>query len=149
MDVASQAGDGLPDARVLRRAVLDLLAQEHRKVFPPALHVGMPGGTVARFIQPAKSRWDTGRADPGLDRALRSELVAALLTRVGLVPPPMAWLTRPGPLTPLTTDIPWVAAATSAFAEAGLPPVMVVVTRRGWVDPRSGRSQRWRRLRPR
>jgi hypothetical protein len=134
---------------VLRQAVLDLVGQEHRRVFPPTLHVGTPGGQVARFPEPARSRWGPGRADLGLDGALRSELVAALLTRVGPVPPPLAWLTRPGPLAPLTTDAPWVAAVTSAFAEAGLPPVMLVVTRQGWVDPRSGHSRRWRRLRTR
>jgi hypothetical protein len=46
-------------------------------------------------------------------------------------------------------DAEWLSAARSAFAEAGVDLTMVVVTRRGWWDPRSGRRREWKRLRRR
>ena len=44
-------------------------------------------------------------------------------------------------------DLRWLAAARAAFREIGAPLTYVVVTRNAWVDPRSGLSRRWKRLR--
>ncbi|HYF74034.1 MAG TPA: hypothetical protein VD864_14485 [Nocardioides sp.] len=129
-------------ALVLRRAVLDHVRTERRRWFPALLHVGMPGGPAEVFA-----------ADPGepLDHALRADVVAALLHRArrrgGAVP--MLWLTRPGPLELQDVDAAWLSAARTATAEAGTVLTLVVVTRRGWRDPRSGVRQEWKRLRQR
>jgi hypothetical protein len=84
------------------------------------------------------------------DHALRTDVVAALLrrtTRPGVEP--VLWLTRPGPLDLQDEDAAWLAAARAATGEAGRALTMVVVTRKGWRDPRSGVQRTWRRLRPR
>ena len=62
---------------------------------------------------------------------------------------PMLWLTRSGPLEAGDLDLAWLAAARSASAEAGVDLMLVVVTRRGWFDPRSGVRRVWQRLRDR
>lgn len=160
LEPAPHGEPGSPElAGVLRRAVLDFVLAERRRVFPPTLHVGRPCGAVGWFREPeSPPRSDGpprgGRTRPGmsagrLDHALRTDIVAALLTRVDERPPVLVWLTRRGPLTPLSTDASWLSAVVAACGEAGLRPAMVVVTRRGWLDPRSGRSQTWRRLRQR
>ena len=59
------------------------------------------------------------------------------------------WLTRTGDFVLEDPDAAWLSAARSAYAEAGLCITMVVVTRRGWWDPRSGASRKWKRLRAR
>lgn len=127
--------------RELRRAVLDHASREHRRVFAPLLHVGSPGGEVVVLgLGP----------DEHTDHGLRCDLVAALLRRAlrpGCVP--MVWLTRTGDLEPQDVDLAWLAAARAAYAEADLPLTMVVVTRHGWRDPRSGLSRTWQRLRQR
>ena len=62
---------------------------------------------------------------------------------------PLVWLTRPGELDLQDVDAAWLAAARTAYAEAAAPLTMVVVTRRGWRDPRSGVRREWKRLRQR
>jgi hypothetical protein len=124
----------------LRRAVLSLRAVERRRVFGPVLHVGEPGGCEVPFaVRPAQP----------MEHALRADVVAALLPRLAASPerPPLVWLTRPGELCLQDVDAAWLAAARTAFAEAGLPLTMVVVTRQGWWDPRSGLRREWKRLR--
>ena len=59
------------------------------------------------------------------------------------------WLTRAGPLDLQDVDAAWLAAARTAASEAGVALTMVVVTRRGWCDPRSGARREWKRLRDR
>jgi len=128
---------------VLRRAVLEHATTERRQVFPAVLHVGTPGGTQAlHAAQPPAE-------DGPIDQSLCTDVVAALLARVGADPAPLVWLTRPGELCLQDVDAAWLAATRAAGAEAGLPLPMVVVTRRGWWDPRSGTSRTWRRLRAR
>jgi len=61
----------------------------------------------------------------------------------------MIWLTRPGSLALEDVDAQWLRAARSAAAEAGVALTLVVVTRSGWVDPRSGACRVWKRLRER
>jgi hypothetical protein len=75
--------------------------------------------------------------------------VAALLRRTAGTEPRLVWLTRPGDLALQDLDAAWLAATRAAGAEAGLPLTMVVVTRHGWRDPRSGAGRTWKRLRAR
>ena len=131
---------------VLRRAVLDHVVTERRRTYPPLVHVGRPGGPEEVFaVQPGDDRHQTV-----LDHALRCDVVAALVRRSrrsGSVP--MVWLTRPGELDLQDVDVQWMAAARAASAEAGIGLTLVVVTRRGWRDPRSGVRHEWKRLRQR
>lgn len=128
-------------AQVLRRAVLDHVRTEPRHRFPALLHVGVPGGAE-----------DVVAAEPDgpVDHALRADIVAALLQRgrrSGTVP--LLWITRPGPLELQDVDAAWLAAARTAAAEAGVRLTLVVITRRGWFDPRSAVRREWKRLRQR
>ena len=61
----------------------------------------------------------------------------------------LVWLARPGDLDWQDADADWLSAARAAFGEAGVALRFVVVTRDGWVDPRSGGGVAWRRLRDR
>lgn len=126
---------------VLRRAVLDHRRAERRRCFAPRLQVGIPGGPTEVFVS---------GADEVLDHALRADIVAALIARArrhGAVP--MIWRTRPGELDLQDSDVGWLAGARTAAAEAGIALTLVVVTRRGWFDPRSGARREWVRLRER
>jgi len=126
---------------LLRRAVLDLGVTEKRKAFAPVVHVGVPGA--------AHLTYEPGRDQP-LEHGLRADLVAAFLRATGTDPvEPLVWVTRTGEFVLEDADAAWLSAARSAYAEAGVPLTMVVVTRRGWWDPRSGRSRVWQRLRRR
>jgi hypothetical protein len=124
---------------LLRRAVLDLAERERRRVFPPALHVGVPGGTLATF--------DQADGEP-LDLTLRVDVVEAMIRSLGRTPaPPLVWLSRPGPLDTQDVDLCWLAASAAAAAELDLELRMVVVDRHGWRDPRTGVGHRWTHLR--
>jgi hypothetical protein len=126
----------------LRRAVLDFRTSERRRVFGPLLRVGVPGGHALVVAA------ETGDAT---DQALRADVVGAMLRRTATdtPPAPLVWLTRAGSFTLHDADAAWLAAAAAAYAEAGAPLTMVVVTRQGWWDPRSGLSRVWKRLRQR
>jgi hypothetical protein len=125
---------------LLRRAVRDHAVGERRRHLPVVLHVGEPGGRVARLgldgLEPT-------------DHGLRTDVVAALRVRAGARPDDLVWLTRGGGLELQDVDARWLAAARAAYAEAAEPLVFVVVNRRGWRDPRSGLGQSWSRVRPR
>lgn len=125
--------------RLLRRAVVDHVGSLSGRAVPTVLHVGTPGGVRRRFAVPGEET---------TDHALRADVVAAMLgrRRAG-APTPWVWLTRAGDLTLHDLDAQWLAAAATAYAEAGADLTMVVVTRRGWRDPRSGAGQTWVRLR--
>ena len=124
----------------LRRAVLAWKAADRRLRRPAVVHVGDPAGMVLTYPAP----------DPALDLAVRTEIVAALLLRVGgRVVEPTVWLGRTGDLTWQDADADWLAASAVATHEAGLDLTLVVVTTHGWSDPRSGVQRRWRRLRQR
>lgn len=124
----------------LRRAVLRLRDASPRRVFAPVLHLGRPTGASLAYAVPS---------GPGLDHAVRCDVLARLLRRLDPDVQPIMWLTRPGQLSLHDLDAAWLAAAGSAHAEAGLPLTMVVVTRQGWWDPRSDARQVWKRLRDR
>lgn len=126
--------------RRLRAGILAFKATEHRRRFPLAVHVGVPGEDHPAFTeQPV----DT------LDQGLRTEIVGVLLERIDGPEAPVTWLTRPGEPVHHDADHAWLAAALAAHAEAALPLTMVVMTRSGWYDPRSGTRRTWVRLRPR
>ena len=126
----------LADRRALRVAVLTLARTDHRRRVPPALHVGVPGGPVTAVID-----------DPGWDHGLRTEIAGALLR--ARHDPPWVWVVRSGPLSAQDVDMAWLASTVAAAAERGVDVAFVVVTRHGWVDPRSGLRQEWKRIRER
>jgi len=129
----------LPAASSLRLAVWHLRRDEVRRRFPPRLHVGVPGGQEVAFEDVAADR---------LDAALRVEIAAALLSRaLELTETPAAWLTREGELSSHDADLAWLAAVGAAAGEAGVLVPLVVVTRRGWYDPRTLARKEWKRLR--
>ena len=131
----------------LRRAVLDHTATEHRRSFLALVHLGIPGGKEVAHAH---------REDEPTDHWLRTDIIHSMRRRVG-VPDPIVWLTRPAEAEPEAigavglgiedVDLRWLAAARAAFREIGAPLTYVVVTRNAWVDPRSGLSRRWKRLR--
>lgn len=141
--------DPLPHGldRLLRRAVLDHVTSEHRRSHAPVIHAGLPGEAVTSLS------WDNHR----LDHALRTDALEALLRRLDRPAAtgagtgwclPFVWLTRRGTLELQDIDLLWSSAAGTAAAELGRAVPMVVVTRQGWCDPRSGTTRTWRRLRP-
>ena len=128
---------------LLRRAVVDHAQREHRRLHPPVLRAGVPGGRVADLeLSPGEP------VDPGL----RTDVVAALRARAvaGVDPDEdhLVWLARTGDLGLQDVDALWLAAARAAYAEAGAALTFVVVNRRGWRDPRSGLGRTWARVRP-
>lgn len=125
-----------PTSLLLREAVRRHAAGERRRRFAPLVHVGHPG--VHEQCAPAPLH--------GTDAALRADLMAALLARCP-VTAPLVWLTRPGELVTSDVDAAWLPAARTAWAEAGRDLVWVVVTRRGWWDPRSDLRREWQRIR--
>ena len=128
------------DAR-LRRAVLDHVTSESRRVFPLVVHVGSPGAPTLELVL------DEARPD----HALCVDVVTALVHRARreLGPAsPLVWTTRPGSLVVQDRDLTWSGATHAAAQELGTTLAMVVVTRQGWCDPRTGATRAWRRLRP-
>ncbi|CAN5383368.1 hypothetical protein BH09ACT6_BH09ACT6_19020 [soil metagenome] len=126
--------------RFLRRMVVDHVTSERRRTFPPVLHVGRPGLSVA----------DLPLDDEPFDHALRTDALEAMVRRLHDpdAPRPLVWLTRRGTLEAQDIDLRWSSAAQAAAAELSHDLPMVVVTRQGWRDPRTGAAHTWRRLRP-
>jgi hypothetical protein len=123
-------------ARALRRAVLALATSERRRHFPAVLHVGTPGGACASVEDDRD--WDAG---------LRADIAGAALRTAGRAA--TAWLTRPGDLGLQDVDAAWLGPLLRSAEESGVDLVYVVVTRHGWVDPRTGVRREWRRIRDR
>lgn len=120
----------------LRRLVFELRRSTRARVFPPVLHVGVPGDEV--FVAPAGD----------LDHALRADLVLTLLAMHREEALPSVWLTRVGQPGGHDLDAAWEAAARAGFAESGAPlPWFAVVTKQGWVRPLTGEGRTWQRLR--
>lgn len=133
-----------PDAEelaLLRTAVAQHARSEIRRRFAPMLHAGVPGGRPGQEVVLGLS------GSAGLDHALRTDLVEAVLRRTPVSDRPLLWLTRPGGLDLEDADLAWSAAAATARLETGLGHRFVVVTRHGWRDPVSGARRQWRRLR--
>lgn len=124
----------------LRRAALEHATTERRLVHHlPLVHVGVPGREAVHPVRP----------DEPTDQALRADVVAAMVRRQLGPSTPLVWLTRPGELAVQDVDAAWLAGSMQAYDEAGLALVFVVVNRHGWLDPRSGLSRHWVRLRRR
>ncbi len=134
-----------------RRAVLEFRANQHRRVFPTTVHVGDPDGHYESYVDSEHiHRTRRTRHGSGLDHPQRSDIVGVLLDRLEPAEAncAMVWITRSGDVgTVHDDDASWLAAALKSFAEAGLPLTLIVITRSGWYDPRSGVLRRWRRLR--
>jgi hypothetical protein len=126
----------LADRRLLRAAVLELATTDHRRHVPPVLHLGVPGGSTLAVAD-----------DPAWDHGLRTDIAGAVLRARD--DPSWVWVTRSGPLSMQDVDAAWLGPVTAAAAERGVDPAYVVVTRHGWVDPRSGLRQEWKRIRRR
>jgi len=127
--------------RALRSGVLAHRAEPDRDA--TVLHLGDPAG--ARLAHRL-------RRNESLDAALRVDVIGALLLRLRTeheVGDRLVWLARPGTLAWEDVDAAWLSASVAAFAEAGLDLAFVVVTRHGWIDPRSGQGVQWKRLRDR
>jgi hypothetical protein len=130
----------------LRLVVARLRRVQPRGAFSPGVHVGTTADHCVSFIP--------GVTD-ALDDGLRVDVLTSLLLRSRTGTPtispgdsaPLVWLSRPG--TPQWHDFEsaWLGPAVRAYAEAGLPLTLVVVTKGGWVDPRSGVGRSWVRLR--
>jgi len=134
----------LPSAARLRLAVAAFRTGESRRVCPPCLHVGVLGHRGEGVFE---ATFEEDRHGP-LDPDLRREISAALLSRALLfTETPDFWLTRSGHLTTHDGDLAWLAATAAAAGEADLTQTFVVVTRRGWYDPRTLRRREWARLR--
>ena len=133
----------------LRAAVLDFRETEHRRRPPATVHVGLPGRCMASFAPGPGEAPDAALAVDvvgGLLQRARRELSALLGPEHPL---PITWLTRAGSPAVHDADVLWGSATRSAYAEAGLVPTFVVVTRDGWVDHATGVGREWRRLRRR
>jgi hypothetical protein len=115
-----------------------LRARDHRRTFPPELHVGRPAGPRVSVEVPA--------ADVGL----RLDLCAAMLDRWREEHggPAFGWVLRAGVPVPHDEDLAWYAAAVRAFGALGeTPQGFRAVTRAGWLDVVTGESRVWKRLR--
>ena len=126
----------------LRQEVGLLRQAERRRRFPLGVHVGHPGGARASAQVP----WPV----PDLyDGGLRLDLVDALLGRgEGDGAGHSVWLTRPGMPEHHDVDTSWWSSARHACSARGRTlSGFWVVTRYGWLDPGTGTSRAWKRLR--
>lgn len=133
-----------PVLNFLRERVLELRTRCPRSSIHPVLNVGVPGHADLCRTSPAEDN---------LDQGLRASLLAALLEVArsgdGLERAPWVWVERGGVTDWHDLDADWLPPTLQAYAEGGLPATFVVVTRNGWVDPRSGVGRWWKRLRVR
>ena len=134
-----------------------LRTSEHRRSHPSVAHARGPGGHAwceLPWSGPAGRRTTSPDGDAlgpaELDLAGRREVAGRLLDQVagdgGAGQAPLLWLTAPVGEAPAAAGG-WTAAVLAAAHERGLDPTWVVVTRRGWLDPRSGVGGRPRRAR--
>lgn len=140
----------------LRHAVLKFRQLEHRRIYPTRILIGHPDGLHHQFeVPPPPPRVGRGptAAASVMDAAQRVDVVGALLDRwlmAEITSAPLLWLIRPGSLDGVhDLDADWLAAGYHAFGECRVELTMVVITRRGWFDPRSRVARRWKRLRAR
>ena len=85
--------------------------------------------------------------DRAWDAGLRADIAGAALRAVDRAT--TAWLTRPGGLVLQDVDAAWLGPLLRSAEENDVDLVYVVVTRHGWVDPRTGVRREWRRIRDR
>jgi hypothetical protein len=136
-----------PPAAWLRARVLALRTHTRRRVFPGTVEV-VPHGLAAHA--PPAAAWEYGR-EPG-DHALRVDVLVRLLTDCGCRGLPLVHVVhvRPGPHEPGDLDLGWAAAATVAAGVSGTDVAgVLMVSRWGWCDLRTGAGRTWVRLRAR
>jgi hypothetical protein len=126
--------------RRLREEVGGFRARESRRVFDPAVHVGLPAGDRTGFVVRARDQ-------PALDASLRIDVLCRLVQDS-----PSSWrttwLTRPGTPDRHDLDLEWLAAAQVAFAIHGRAlDGCYALTRTGWRDVITEESRVWARLR--
>jgi len=129
----------MPPEAALRREVGLFRRGEHRRRFPVRLSLGEPAGSRSDLEVP-------GEIDPqlGTDLALLLAEQAPDDSWRRLV----WWITRPGVPDLHEMDNLWVAATSMAGGVLGRDPLpLYVITRSGWLDPATGASRRWVRLR--
>jgi len=130
--------------QILRQEVAILRAQESRRVFDVAIHVGELGGRRDSFVRTQ----DTASIDiAAMDIGLRIDVVSSL---VGTSAPEAvsAWVSRPGAPHTHDVDLEWLAAASVAFGMHGRELAgFYAITRSGWLDVRTGEQRVWKRLR--
>jgi len=133
----------MPDDQTRARLRLEVgrfRARESRRVFDTAVYVGRLDGPRDSFVARAQDL-------TVMDAGLRIDVVEALVEATA-EQATEAWITRAGVPAPHDEDLAWLAAAISAFAIHGRPlDGFYVLTRTGWLDPRSGETRTWRRLR--
>jgi len=126
---------------MFRAAVLCFKETAPRGRAPVTLHVGVPDQAFASHVVLPRQ---------ALDQALRTDIAAALLQRTSAQSPHRwGWLTRVGTLALHDADVVWSAAWYAACAEAEVDVPLMIVTRTGWRDPRTGVRREWSRLRRR
>ena len=141
-----------PDPQALRAEVGLLRAEVTRRMFPARLALGTPGqrgpGTVLSGPL-AGTQGAPWPPPPWLDTGMRVDVVDRLLGHRGLGGGPLdAWLLRPGVASLHDEDLAWLAAVRHASTAGGAAVEgFWVVTRYGWLDPVSGASRSWKRLR--
>ena len=138
----------VPHVRVepdFRAEVARFRAGERRRVFPATLHLGVPEGPRPSLQTP----WPVpAEYDAGLRFDLAVALVDTLLPQWPVGEDPWAWLTRPGVPEVHDCDLGWLSAVWRALAAHGLAlRGFRAVTRPGWLDPVTGESRTWKRLR--
>lgn len=126
--------------QLLRQEVAILRAQESRRVFDVAIHVGELGGQRDSFVLRTQDA-------AAMDIGLRIDVMSAL---VGTSAPEAisAWVSRPGVPHTHDVDLEWLAAASVAFGMHGRElAAFHAITRSGWLDVRTGEQRVWKRLR--
>ena len=124
----------------LRREVGLLRQRETRRVFDTVVYVGTLGAERDSFVVRAADL-------PGIDGAVRTDIVSALLERTP-EPHRTLWLARAGSPDTYEQDLAWLAAARTAFAMHARPLTgCFAITRYGWRDVLTGESRIWKRLR--
>ncbi|MGC4112509.1 MAG: hypothetical protein QM747_19220 [Nocardioides sp.] len=123
------------DRRLLRDAVLKAASDPPGRVVS-TVQVGRLGGAASTIVD--DRTWDHG---------LRTDIVGAALRAHG--DPGWVWVKRSGPLDLQDVDAAWLGPAVAAAGEREVDLTFVVVTRHGWIDPRSGLRREWKRVRRR
>ena len=127
---------------MLRAEVAALRRREQRRIFPALLCVGPGSGhwVTQTLPWPPRDRLDDG---------LLFDLLDGLHDAVPHAGDRLTWLVRPGRPEPHDLDLRVAAAAERVGAARATPGAgrLVVLTRYGWLDPLTGTSRTWKRLR--
>lgn len=138
--------------RLLRAEVAALRRREQRRVFPARICVGPAPeqGAGHELAWPPRDPPDVGLLFDLVDSLHDAQDAqdARDLRGGGHGPTPRLWLVRPG--APEVHDLDLRVASVGvrvAAARGAGSGSLVVLTRYGWLDPLTGESRRWKRLR--